>query len=207
MKKHTIHNFVFAVIVPTVMFTIALLGVQHIKADDPTIGKYSMDSITVGEAALTADISLQPYLKFDSIQNVCDSALTEYHKRNGRNYYVKLDQLFPDTELKGLCDYTTYKDIKFVDFYCDGGYIGNNRLLVKSRTGEYYLLLDKGKSIRVGNTSFDLRDDLWHNLAYHKELTKATIILLVSLALIIISFFYTIPNRITIGCHTLLPYY
>lgn len=189
IPKHTIRNLAIAVIVPTVMFTIALLGVQYIKTPKPVVGKFR-DSTNINlQGMLDANISLKPYLKFDSIQNVCDSATTKFLIQNGRVYSVRLDSIFPKTILKGLQAYTTYTYIDKSDFYCDGGHVGDNLLLVKNGfTGEYHLIFPQEKtSILLGNASFDLRNDLWHTLACYGILTKATIALLVSLAIIFIS--------------------
>lgn len=189
IQKHTFINLAIAVIVPTVMFTIALLGIRYIKTPMPAVGKFRDSTATYCQEMLDANISLSPYLKFDSIKHVCDSAFTKWHAKKGRAYYVRLDSLFPNAVLKGLRAYTTDSNIYEGDFYCDGGHVGDSLWLIKnSLTGEYRLIFPQNKaSILLGHPIFDLRDDLWHNLANYGILTKATMALLVSLSVIIIS--------------------
>ena len=84
MPKHTIQNLAVAIIVPTILFAIALLGTRHINMPQAAVGsKFSQDSVTYLQQILEANVALKPYLKFDSVQNVCDSAVTAYHKRKG----------------------------------------------------------------------------------------------------------------------------
>ena len=191
MPKHTIQNLAVAIIVPTILFAIALLGTRHINMPQAAVGsKFSQDSVTYLQQILEANVALKPYLKFDSVQNVCDSAVTAYHKRKGHVYYVELDRLFPESPLKGLRAYIadTYM-MGDNEFYCDGGPLEES-WLIKNSSGEYSLVFKSNfKEILLGHASFDLRDDLWHNLADYGRLTNATIILLVSLMIIFLSYF------------------
>lgn len=186
MNKHTVQNLALAIIVPTILFTMTLFGISHIKPPKPTVGTFAQDSITFLQGQIEAAISLQPYLDFDSIPNA------SYFGRQGLNYFVDLSHLFPNTGLKGLRAYTTDICLTFCVFHCDGGHVCNG-FIVKKRSNEY-IICDVSDNeikelVRLGHPSFDLRDDLWHNLAYHGGLTYATIILFVSLAIIIISSF------------------
>lgn len=192
--KHTIQNLTIAIIIPIIMFTVALWSVQHVDMPKPFAGKFAGDSISVGQGVFEANASLTPYLKFDSIKNVCDSATTAYFTKQGRVYHVKLGQLFPNAELKGLEAFTTFTNILCCcDFYCDGGPLVSDFFIVKKR-GEYMLFNREVGKILLGYPSFDLRDDLWHNLGSYGTLTNATIILLVSLSIIFISFLLYHPK-------------
>lgn len=183
MNKHTVQNLAIAIIVPTILFTMTLFGISHIKPPKPTVGTFAQDSITYLQGQIEAAISLRPYLDFDSIPKA------SYFGRQGLNYYVDLSHLFPNTGLKGLRAYTTDEDMAFCDFFCDGGHVCSG--FIVKHSNEYIICDQSDKEIkqliRLGHPSFDLRDDLWHNLAYYGGLTYATIILFVSLAIIIIS--------------------
>ena len=100
MNKHTVQNLALAIIVPTILFTMTLFGISHIKPPKPTVGTFAQDSITFLQGQIEAAISLQPYLDFDSIPNA------SYFGRQGLNYFVDLSHLFPNTGLKGLRAYT-----------------------------------------------------------------------------------------------------
>lgn len=192
-RKHIVQNFAIAVIVPTILFVIAFLGVKGLDLK-PT-GKL-VDSNSVWVESLAANISLKPYLRFDSIQNVCDSVTTKHHKKFGRNYYVELGWIFPYSELKGLRAYTIENGkFRYGDaFFCDGGYLGDSISLAKIEGSGNYVLISKNASIFLGKASFDLRDNFLDELVSNRNFAAATLIFIVSMVILIASFFCCPPN-------------
>lgn len=206
MQKHAIQNLAVAIIVPTILFAIALLGTRHINMPQAAVDTLLKDSITDLQARLEAEAQLCD-LKFDSLEKVFNPERAKFWKDQGYNYFVDLDWLFPNSELKGLRAYTKYPFFTpFDNFFFDGGEIGNSTTIAK-KNGIFYLITNDGTRVLIGKVAFDLQDDLWHNLADYGRLTNATIILLVSLMIIFLSYFLYHPKSELVGllpCITIL---
>ncbi len=181
MKQHTIINLTIAVLVPTFIFIGVILGVQYTNL--PT---NKNETIGCRIAKVKADISLTPYLKFEPIENCA-----------GYNYGVDLKGVFPNSGLKGLIATTPdFNSFYNASFLCYDGhdvhFLGDSTFLAKQDvTGEYFIVSNENV-IKLGRSTFDITnngvlDNLWYSLSSSKALTIATIIMLVSLALIILS--------------------
>lgn len=162
MKHYTIRNLTIAVIVPTFLFIAAIVGVRHINLP---IEREDIDSTMINEY-FAANISLTPHLEFDSLVN-----------NNGEiRYFVNLDRVFSNSELKGLWAYITKPYAKFSGndiFICDGGVIGDSlRIIKQSITNKYYLVDAHDRKTFLGRSIFDTHDNLWYNLSSYNCLQK-----------------------------------
>lgn len=178
-----------AFLVPTIVFIIIFLGIKYIPLDGNEIEDNNF---------ITAQKEILPYLSFDSIKSVKDSAFTEYYKKKNIYYFVRLDGVFPESSLKGLRAYTQGTGwIGYGDVFCcdEFGVIPADSIRIYKRqtNGNFYLVSTfMGKTdflVKLGKPSLRPDDEfsLFHDLAYNENLVKTIIIVCVSFLLIGIS--------------------
>lgn len=185
--KRIFQNLTFAILVPTILFGIALLSIHYMDLNRR--GRLNSELGTVLHNTLEANSILCPHLKFYSTQEACLPNIAAFHKKYGRNYYVSLKDVFPHSKLDNLRAYTVQsRGFQEGDaFFCEGGFIGDNFLLARRpETGEYYLIGKQG-IILLGKSKFEQPNSFWQDLADSKNLATATIVLLLTLSLLIVA--------------------